>query len=577
VLATPAYDRTRNALYLGTTSGELLRLEATSGATVASVQTGARIDLSVTLGGGLLGVVSGSRLLAYDPDTLSLLWSYEAGSPVDTPAAYSQAASRWIVGTQDLYVHAIDPASGARLWRVKPTPNHPSPDHSYRWGWPVIAEAHGLVLVKMRLPWQAMWSYVTPGTNAEIRAHLLAHPEEQCLFALRLEDGSSAFVANVGHGGFGDNDYLPMGPQPVVKRFPDGRELAYVLVRGTDGRYDPRWDSNFGELLLDDLTVPGYQAGEVRWIRYAGIVDYLLTDEQPNLSMAGDHLFGGHWMVGYAIRVTDRSPSRGTYLQPIESEALPHIVTSTNSTPFHPSHWDPDVLAQDGDGRLFPFGFYLFWNQGAVYDEYWSEYAVWVVSDGLVFFRSTDGTIACLEAGDPLFGYPPQSMTSKPQEDFNVFWVESPALRMPNFERPLSKNANQKEAELPETVEGILQTVHFNGKELLLGFARPHTGHPKILIPAHAFDNFGGKLRRELGRNRAGLFQEGQRIRATGTWSWYQGDPVLRIEDPQRIRILAPNNLKPGAAQPPGSPRTLLQPKKASLPQEGWHTGFLGP
>jgi hypothetical protein len=270
VLATPAYDRTRNALYLGTTSGELLRLEATSGATVASVQTGARIDLSVTLGGGLLGVVSGSRLLAYDPDTLSLLWSYEAGSPVDTPAAYSQAASRWIVGTQDLYVHAIDPASGARLWRVKPTPNHPSPDHSYRWGWPVIAEAHGLVLVKMRLPWQAMWSYVTPGTNAEIRAHLLAHPEEQCLFALRLEDGSSAFVANVGHGGFGDNDYLPMGPQPVVKRFPDGRELAYVLVRGTDGRYDPRWDSNFGELLLDDLTVPGYQAGEVRWIATRG-------------------------------------------------------------------------------------------------------------------------------------------------------------------------------------------------------------------------------------------------------------------------------------------------------------------
>ncbi len=551
-LATPAYDRSRNSLYFGTTAGELLRLEATTGATLANASTGGRIDLPVTLGGGLLVVAAGSRFIAYHPDTLSLRWSYEAGSLIETPAAFSPAMDRWIVGTLDLFVHAVDSASGSRIWRVKPTPNTPSPDHSYRWGWPVIADAHGLVLVKMRLPWQAMWSYGTPGTNAQIRAHLVANPEEQCLFALRLENGSSAFVANVGHGGFGDNDYLPMGPQPVVKRFLDGKELAYVLVRGTDGRYDPRWDSNFGELLFDSTTVPGYQAGEVRWIRYPGMVDYLLTDEQPNLSMAGDHLFGGHWMAGYAIQITDRSAHLGSYLQPIESVALPHLVTSTNSIPFHPSHWDPDVLAQDGDSRLFPFGFYIFWNQGAVYDEYWSEYAVWVVSDGLVFFRSTDGTIVCLEAGDPLFGYPPQAMTFKRQEDFNVEWVGSFVSPNRKSDRPLPLKASQKEAGLSVTIEGIVQTVHFNGKELLLGFARPHSGHPKILIPAHAFENFRGKLRGELGRNRAGLFKEGQRIRAIGAWSWYQGDPVLRIEDPQTIRILGPGNPNPGAARSPG-------------------------
>jgi hypothetical protein len=58
-----------------------------------------------------------------------------------------------------------------------------------------------------------------------MQSGLAAQPQYQALLALRLSDGSAAFIANVGHGGFGDGGYLPMGPQPVVKRFPDGGRL----------------------------------------------------------------------------------------------------------------------------------------------------------------------------------------------------------------------------------------------------------------------------------------------------------------------------------------------------------------
>jgi hypothetical protein len=59
-----------------------------------------------------------------------------------------------------------------------------------------------------------------------MRQLLTQRPGDQALFVLDLDDGSKPFIANVGHGGYGDNDYMPMGPQPVVKRLPDGKEWS---------------------------------------------------------------------------------------------------------------------------------------------------------------------------------------------------------------------------------------------------------------------------------------------------------------------------------------------------------------
>ena len=275
--ATPAYHGPDDTLLVTTADGRLHKLAASTGATVESAPVPGPATTPPLLLADRVVVSAGSRVVALAATDLSPIWDYDAGATVDTPPSYSPGRNRVVVGAADLHVHAVDNASGARVWRVKPTPHTPSEIHSYRHGWPVVAEAHGLVLVKLRLEWQSMWSYGRIGSNAEIRALLEGDPAQQALFALDLDTGESAFVCNVGHGGFGDNDYMPMGPQPVVKTFPDGEEVVYTVIRGTDGRYDERWDSCFGEMVLDNLT-PGLVPGYVRWIRYPGSVHYLVTD-----------------------------------------------------------------------------------------------------------------------------------------------------------------------------------------------------------------------------------------------------------------------------------------------------------
>ena len=104
--------------------------------------------------------------------------------------------------------HAADLSrAGTRQWRVRPVDD--SRDFTdpteYRYGWPVIAEGTGYVLIKARLDWGTLWSD-WPQTNSGMRQLLLNNPGEQALFVLDLDDGSVPYIANVGHGGYGDND-----------------------------------------------------------------------------------------------------------------------------------------------------------------------------------------------------------------------------------------------------------------------------------------------------------------------------------------------------------------------------------
>ena len=239
--------------------------------------------------------------------------------------------------------------------------------------WPVIAEQNGIVLVKLRLDWGTMWTWSPwPGTNGVMRSNLTNNTTEQALLALNLDNGATAFIPNIGHGGFGDGDYMPMGPMPIVKRLDDGNEVAYVVMRGTAclvDNCDGRSDSRLGEMMLNSSTVSGFEAGYVRFMDST----FFPTDEQANLSMADDQLFGGHWMFGLAHRILDRTPNRGaTGSNPITTADLPHIITSASNCGFNTSHYCPGGLTQDGDPRTIPGGFYIYYNQGTVYDRYWS-------------------------------------------------------------------------------------------------------------------------------------------------------------------------------------------------------------
>jgi len=409
VRSTVAYDADTQAVFAVSANGTLYKLRAADGAVLGQFAAGQSSDLPLppaALGDRVLFSM-GNSVYAVNKQTMGQIWAYNAGATVAVPPAYSPSRDLVIVATEpDLYVHAIRNADGTQQWRVRPV--HPSRSFEdpteYRMGWPVIAENAGYALIKVRLDWQTLWRD-WPQTNPEMRQFLTDNPGEQALFVLDLDDGSVPYIANVGHGGYGDSGYLPMGPQPVVKRLPNGKEVVYIIIRAQHA-YDSRWDSHFGEMVLDSSTVSGLTGGDVRFIAFdwpPGSSDpYLLTDEQPNVSMAGDYLFGGHWEAGFALQILDRSDARGSFTNKITSQRLSTVVTSQDNTgacAFSPSHYCASGLYNT---RPYDFGFYIYYNQGAVYDQYWSEYAVWVVSNDNVYFRSCDGAIVALTSGTPV-------------------------------------------------------------------------------------------------------------------------------------------------------------------------------
>ncbi|MCX7841354.1 MAG: pyrrolo-quinoline quinone, partial [Anaerolineae bacterium] len=89
-------------------------------------------------------------------------------------------------------------------------------------------------------------------------------------------------------------------------------------------------------MVLDATTVGGLQGGDVRFIRFdwppGDAHPFLLTDEQPNVTAAGDYLFGGHWEAGFAMRLVDRSDARGSFTAPILTQRLATVVTSQDKT-----------------------------------------------------------------------------------------------------------------------------------------------------------------------------------------------------------------------------------------------------
>jgi len=524
IRSTVAFDPATGAVFAVSAAGVVFKLRASDGAVLAQHSTGmsSPLPLPPLLLPDRVVVAMGTRVTALGTATLSPLWVYNAGATVATPPAYSVSRDVVIVATEpDLYVHAVGNWDGSQRWRVRPV--HPSRNFSdpteYRYGWPVVADNTGLVLVKVRLPWQVLWRD-WPLTNAAMRQLLATYPEEQATFALRLDDGSTLFVVNVGHGGYGDGDYLPMGPQAVVRRLVHGREVALSIIRGTHV-YDARWDSHFGEIALDGVTVPGYTGGDVRFIAFdwpPGAEDpFLLTDEQPNVTAAGDYLFGGHWEAGFALRILDRSPARGSWGSKITSQRLATVATSQDdpSCPFTPSHYCPANLYNT---RGYDHGFYIYYGQGAVYDQYWSEYAATVVSNDNLYFRSCDGAIVALTAAASA----PAVEAAAPAR---------PAAAAPPLPEPPAAVIGVQEARAwagrTVEVQGQVRYLVNNGKQLLIAFARPHQGSYKVLIPRSAWDRFPAPIE--------AVCPAGSHLRVVGRVQWYQGDPVTHVTAPGQL------------------------------------------
>ncbi len=535
VRSTAAYDAATQAVFVVSSNGRLYKLRASDGAILGSFNSNQTSGLPLppaVLSDRVLFAM-GNAVFAVDKQTLQPLWTYNAGSglTVAVPPAYSPSRNVVSVATEpDLYVHAINNQDGSRKWRVRPVDSRRRFEDptEYRYGWPVIADGAGYVLVKARLPWSLMWT-PWPQTNPEIRQFLTNNPGHQALFVLDLDDGSVPYIANVAHGGYGDNDDLPMGPQPVVKRLPNGKEVVYIIVRATHA-YPPEWnwDSHFGEMALDDSTVSGLQGGDVRFIAYdwppnPDVVPFLPTDEQPNVSMAGDYLFGGHWEAGFAMRILDRSDSRGSFQNKIVTQRLDTAVTSQDDPrcPFSASHYCVGYLKNT---REYDRGFYIYYGQDAVYDEYWSEYAVWVVSNDNLYFRSADGAILALTHGSP------QTTAFQAEETAS-------AAAVPGIQAGVEPNGVLAPEQAREfagsqaVVSGRLEYVFNNGKQVLLGFSNPHRGNFKIIVRKADWGHFSKPVEE--------IYRVGQVVQVSGLIEWYQGDPVIYAKEPAQIIILS--------------------------------------
>ncbi len=433
--AAPAYEPATGYLFANGGDGKLYKIDSRNGSVLATYNAGNPLNKSVVLVNGFAYIVTDNgQLHKVNTTNMTAAWVYSANAPIATPPAYSASRDVIVYATNDLYIHAVNNSNGSAKWRVKPTPNTAGFPNEMDGMWPVIAEQHGVVFVRMRLDHNAgLWGGPGPGgmyptTNADTRAFLQSHPQLKNLFALNLDNGTESFIPAVGYGGpealENNVPYLDVGPVPVIRTLSTGQEVAYMMFRSGQGNPpDGRWDSNMGEMVLDSTTVPGLVAGDLRFIAFPN--SYLnITDEQDPFTLAGDTIFRAHWGASESTKITNRANTVGlTYANPITSKAHPVIIRRQQTCgDFNPStHWTTCGLTLYQDGRYWGGpGWWIYWNtydppNGTVRTAYSDGRLPFYtyVSDGLVISEGGGGDLMVFKHSGTTGGgtVPPTSPT----------------------------------------------------------------------------------------------------------------------------------------------------------------------
>lgn len=427
-----AYDGA--SLFIGGTDGLLYKLVAATGQVAGTFDAGSPIRHAVLLQGDSVFVATESgALFRVLRESLSPAWiaPYEAGSRATTPPAFSASRNLILFGTEDLVVHAVDADDGAVRWAVNPTAFDTTEctSYSYEYVWPVVADGSGVVFMRLRLGDQNHWLWGGggpngryPETNDGIRALLESNPEVQALHALRLDDGAKAFTPAVGNGGVdafwqtceGEWVFRPtVGPMPAIRTLSDGKQVAYVIWRNgdvDDPSWDARWDSHLGEMVLDSDTVPGYAAGDLRFLQ-AESSQSRITDEACPVTAAGDTVFFAHWGASEAFRILDRSNALGAANQsPIATERLPSVIRriAGQGEPDSATHWVDGYSNFYQDGRGYGGGnWWVYWNRwdppvdghdssGYQDNHFPNRPRYTIVSDGMVIVTGNGGDLFVL-------------------------------------------------------------------------------------------------------------------------------------------------------------------------------------
>jgi outer membrane protein assembly factor BamB len=403
IMNTAAYDPESNSVYAGTSDGRFWRLDASNGQVVRSNRPGGQVLMAPLLVGDKVFVGSNDgSFYAFDKLTLSQDWSYNAGAALIASPAYSPNHGGLIIlEVEDKSVQAVHINNGTRAWRVVVNADvDPKRNTVFADTYPVVSNVNDVVIVRSYLNWTKIWKPDggAPSTVDEIRTYLTQNPTYQSFFVLNLIDGSQKYVAPVMLGAIGNGgDLASTPPQAVVKRLPDGSEVAYVLWRTRQACIsycDGREDTTLGEM---DLT-----NGNIRFVQsYKNQGDMRLpTDEQSPLSMAGNSLFYAHWMLLGALQITDRSATLGgTYANPIKtSELTPVLNTLAAGTCSNRSgHFCPTNMNPPCDTYGVDPGFYIYYSSTCAYNTYFSTpVRNAVISDNTIYWKSVDGAIIAL-------------------------------------------------------------------------------------------------------------------------------------------------------------------------------------
>lgn len=540
--STPAYDAV-GYLYVASGNNNLYKLDATNGNIVGTFSASSALNLAPLYANGTVYVgSSGGILYAVGSSTMNQVWQYNAGSSVATPAVYSPSRNLVIIVAHDLNIHAVNASNGLLKWKVKPTVrNYQCVNYAgdscnvydtngaqAENGWPVIAEQHGIVFVKYRMDWNSLWTWSPyPTTNSAIRSNLVGQPNQQSLFALSLDTGSSAFIPAVGVAGSSDGGNSAIGPLPVIS-VQNGQEVAYVPWR--NGQLDPntngtdaRGDFHVGEMELDSSTITGYQAGDLRFVSY----QFFPTDETMQMTMAGNTLFYNHWLVAAAQTITNRASTLGdSPSNSIKTSINPFIIWREGPASYAPCTYDaatryctPNLLSY-ADTREYPAGFYEYYNSQKS-----GSLAYAIVSNNLVLVKTGDGGIIALQNGNPL------SMSSQTQI---LAGVNQSRMLGTDISKTINYTDANKYLNQTVTVEGVVgDAVNRLPKAIYLPFEKFHDGKFQIRIFNKDIHKFS--------YDPMGL--KGKHIEVTGKITLYPSvpgpeAPEIIVSDPSQIKII---------------------------------------
>ena len=416
-VSTPAYYTPSNLLIVGGKNGYLYKINAQTGELVSTYNAASPILKSVLIVNNFAVIVTqNGNLHKVNIDTMQSSFIYQAGAQSSTPASYAASNSTVFYATKDLYIHGVSFINGTQKFKVKPSTLQPGTHTTFEGYYPVVANNEGVVFFRMSVggdPNDLFSGPLTggkwPTTNDQIKTYLNANPKYKNLFALDINTGAEKFIPAVGNGGteglYNGSAMLSPGPPPVVKTLPNGSQVAYVHFRNgqtKDSNWDGRWDSHLGEMVLNNNTVAGLTAGDIRFVQFDNSYVHI-TDEQNVLTMGGNTVFHSHWGALESSKITDRSNNLGINLtSPIKSSTNPVIIRrqTTCSNVNYLTHYTTCGLSLLNDGRYWNGpGYFTYWGvmdpptpvRGAYSEGILPRYAY--VSDGLLVVSGNGGEI----------------------------------------------------------------------------------------------------------------------------------------------------------------------------------------